>query len=89
MWIGAVAVSLVSSFFTSGQLPDLALGPLHLVWVDWWLVILGLGFVLVTLLAPKGLGGLVDLWTHRRRPDRHGADLGPDRGSLREDEAQA
>ncbi len=87
--IGAIVVSLVSSFFTSGQLPDLALGPLRLVWVDWWLVILGLSFVLVTLLAPRGLGGLVDLWTRRRRPARHGADLGPDTGSFREEEAKA
>jgi urea transport system permease protein len=28
--------------------------------VDWWLVLLGLSFVLATLYAPKGLGGLVD-----------------------------
>ena len=87
--IGAVVVSLVSSFFTSGQLPDLALGPLRIVWVDWWLVILGLSFVAVTLLAPRGLGGLVDLWTRRRRPARHGADLGPGAGAFREEEAKA
>ena len=87
--IGAIVVSLVSSFFTSGQLPDLDLGPLRIVWVDWWLVILGLSFVAVTLFAPRGLGGLVDLWTHRRRPSRHGVDLGPDRGSFREEEAEA
>ncbi len=87
--IGAIAVSLISSFFTSGKLPDLDLGPLWLVWVDWWLVMLGFSFLLVTLLAPKGLGGLVDLWTQRRRPARHGADLGPDQGSFREEEAKA
>ncbi|SDF39632.1 ABC transporter permease subunit [Limimaricola pyoseonensis] len=87
--IGAVAVSLVSSFFTSGRLPDLDLGPVRLVWVDWWLVMLGAGFVAVTLLAPKGLGGLVDLWSRRRGADRHGADLGPDAGALREQEAEA
>lgn len=87
--IGAIAVSLISSFFTSGKLPDLDLGPVRLVWVDWWLVMLGFSFVLVTLLAPKGLGGLVDLWTQRRRPERHGADLGPDTGAFREKEAEA
>ena len=85
--IGAVFVSLVSSRFTSGQVPDLSLGPLTIRWVDWWLIVLGLSFVLVTLFAPRGIGGLVDLWTDRRRPDRHGADLGPDQGSLREKEA--
>jgi urea transport system permease protein len=30
-------------------------------WVDWWLVLLGVSFVLVTLFAPKGIGGLFDL----------------------------
>jgi urea transport system permease protein len=29
--------------------------------VDWWTVLLGLSFVAVTLFAPKGIGGLVDL----------------------------
>ncbi|MEO1398841.1 MAG: urea ABC transporter permease subunit UrtC, partial [Pseudomonadota bacterium] len=53
-----------------------------------WLIVLGLSFVLVTLLAPKGIGGLVDLITERRAPNRHGADLGPDAGSLREKEAE-
>jgi len=85
--IGAVFVSLVSSRFTSGQVPDLSLGLFTIRWVDWWLIVLGLSFVLVTLFAPRGMGGLVDLWTDRRRPDRHGADLGPDQGSLREKEA--
>jgi urea transport system permease protein len=85
--IGAVFVSLVSSWFTSGQVPDLPLGFFTVRWVDWWLIVLGLSFVLVTLFAPRGIGGLVDLWTDRRHPDRHGADLGPDQGSLREKEA--
>ncbi|MEX0312242.1 MAG: urea ABC transporter permease subunit UrtC, partial [Tateyamaria sp.] len=40
-----------------------------------------------TLFAPKGLGGLFDLIASRRAPDRHGADLGPDVGALREKEA--
>jgi len=85
--IGAIFVSLVSSRFTSGQVPDLSFGFFTIRWVDWWLVVLGLSFVLVTLYAPRGMGGLVDLWTDRRRPDRHGADLGPDDGSFREKEA--
>ncbi len=85
--IGAIAVSLLSSWFTGGGAPDIRLGPLVIDWVDWWTVLLGLGFVCVTLFAPKGIGGLVDLITERRSPDRHGADLGPDLGSLREREA--
>ncbi len=85
--IGAAFVSLVSSWFTGGQAPDLPLGFYTVKWVDWWLIVLGLSFVLVTLFAPRGIGGLVDLWTERRAPDRHGADLGPDPGALREQEA--
>jgi urea transport system permease protein len=53
-------------------------------------VALGLSFVLVTLFAPKGIGGLVDLLINKKvSPNRHGADLGPDTGSLREKEADA
>ncbi len=85
--LGAVFVSLVSSWFTGGKAPDIPLGIYTVQWVDWWLVLLGLSFVAVTLFAPKGLGGLVDLWVERRSPNRHGADLGPDLGSLREKEA--
>jgi len=85
--IGAAFVSLVSSWFTGGQAPDVNLGFYTIKWVDWWLILLGLSFVLVTLFAPKGIGGLVDLIAERRSPDRHGADLGPDQGSLREKEA--
>lgn len=85
--IGAIFVSLVSSWFTGGQAPDLDLGFYTLKWVDWWLIVLGLSFVLVTLFAPRGIGGLVDLWSERRQPDRHGADLGPGAGALREKEA--
>ena len=86
--IGAFFVSLVSSWFPGGQAPDVNLGFYTIKWVDWWLVLLGLSFVAVTLLAPKGIGGLADLWTGRLAPDRHGADLGPDDGSLREAEAE-
>ncbi|MFK7751534.1 MAG: urea ABC transporter permease subunit UrtC [Sedimentitalea sp.] len=86
--IGAAVVSFVSTWFTGGQAPDINLGFYVIKWVDWWLILLGLSFVLVTLFAPQGIGGLVDLWTNRRGPNRHGADLGPDAGALREKEAR-
>jgi urea transport system permease protein len=58
--IGAAAVSLLSTYFTSGRAPNLNLGFYTIDWIDWWPVLLGLGFVLVTLFAPRGLAGLVD-----------------------------
>jgi len=58
--IGAAFVSLLSSAFTGGQIPNLPLGFGTLHWVDWWTVFLGFGFVIITLYAPEGLGGLVD-----------------------------
>ena len=64
--IGAAFVSLVSTFFTGGQMPDLPLGFTTIKWVDWWTVLLGLSFVVVTLYAPKGLGGLFDLLAKRK-----------------------
>lgn len=85
--IGAGFVSLVSSWFTGGQAPDISLGFYTIKWVDWWLIVLGLSFVLVTLFAPKGIAGLFDLAGSRKWPNRHGADLGPDAGALREREA--
>src|SRR6056297_933212 len=86
--IGAAFVSLVSTWFTGGQAPDINLGFYTISWVDWWTVLLGLSFVCVTLFAPKGIGGLVDLLVDRHSLDRHGADLGPDQGALREQEAE-
>ena len=86
--IGAAFVSLVSTWFTGGQAPDVNLGFYTIKWVDWWTVLLGLSFVAVTLFAPKGIGGLFDLITDRRAPERHGADLGPDAGSFQEREAE-
>lgn len=65
--IGAALVSLLSSWFTGGQVPNIELGSLKLIWVDWWLVLLGLSFVAVTLYAPKGIGGLFDLIKLERR----------------------
>ncbi len=58
--IGAAVVSLLSSWFTGGQAPSVPLGFYTIDWVDWWQVLLGFGFVAVTLFAPNGLGGLVD-----------------------------
>ncbi|MEM1386837.1 MAG: urea ABC transporter permease subunit UrtC [Pseudomonadota bacterium] len=85
--IGAAFVSLLSTWFTGGQAPDLNLGFYRIQWVDWWTVLLGLSFVAITLFAPKGIGGLFDLIGNRQSPERHGADLGPEPGALREKEA--
>lgn len=85
--IGAAFVSLLSSWFTGGRVPSIPLGFGTLNWVDWWLVLLGLAFVCVTLFAPKGIGGLFDRLNGLVSPKRHGADLGPDQGSLQEKEA--
>jgi urea transport system permease protein len=59
--IGAAVVSLMSSWFTGGSAPDINLGVYVIKWTDWWLVLLGLTFVAVTLFFPKGIGGLFDL----------------------------
>ena len=67
--IGTAFVSLVSSWFTGGQAPDVPLGFYTVKWVDWWLVLLGLSFVLVTLYAPNGIGGLIDLLKRKRKGD--------------------
>ncbi len=85
--IGAAFVSLLSTWFTGGQAPDISLGFYTIQWVDWWTILLGFSFVTVTLFAPRGIGGLIDKILVRRIPDRHGTDLGPDIGSLREKEA--
>ncbi|ORE92393.1 urea ABC transporter permease subunit UrtC [Acuticoccus yangtzensis] len=58
--LGAATVSLLSTWFTGGRVPDIDLGFTRILWVDWWTVLLGLSFVLVTLFAPKGLAGLFD-----------------------------
>ena len=59
--IGAAVVSLMSSWFTGGSAPDINLGIYVVHWTDWWLMLLGLTFVAVTLFFPKGIGGLFDL----------------------------
>lgn len=86
--VGAALVSLLSSWFTGGRAPSINLGFYTINWVDWWLVLLGLSFVCVTLFAPKGLAGLVDLLQGLRSPDRKGAALGPDDSALQEKEAK-
>ncbi len=65
--IGATFVSLLSSYFTGGQAPDIPLGFATIIWTDWWLVLLGLSFVTVTIYAPQGLGGLIDRFAIRER----------------------
>ncbi|KAF0677237.1 urea ABC transporter permease subunit UrtC [Profundibacterium mesophilum] len=65
--IGTAFVSLMSSWFTGGQAPDVTLGGYTIKWVDWWLVLLGLSFVAVTLYAPRGIAGALDRLTGNRR----------------------
>ena len=64
--IGAAVVSLLSSWFTGGSAPDVNLGFYIVKWTDWWLVLLGLTFVAVTLFFPKGIGGLFDLLIRKK-----------------------
>jgi len=64
--IGAAVVSLMSSWFTGGSAPDINLGFYVIKWTDWWLVLLGLTFVAVTLFFPRGIGGLFDLLLKRK-----------------------
>ncbi len=85
--IGAAFVSLLSSWFTGGRAPAVPLGFYTIDWVDWWQVLLGLSFVAVTLLAPKGIGGLFDRALGLHTPNRKGAPLGPAEGALQEQEA--
>ena len=85
--IGAAFVSLVSSWFTGGGAPPIDLGFYVIQWTDWWLVLLGLSFVAVTLFFPKGIGGLFDVLSGLRTPWRTG-DYGPDKSALRQEEGQ-
>ena len=57
--IGAASVSLISSWFTSGQAPSISLIFYKIEWVNWWTVILGLGFVIVTLFSREGIFGFL------------------------------
>jgi len=85
--IGAAFVSLVASWFTGGGAPPVDLGVYTIHWTDWWLVLLGLSFVAVTLFFPKGIGGLFDLLTGIRVPWRTG-DYGPGKGAWRKEEGR-
>ncbi|MEE4348166.1 MAG: urea ABC transporter permease subunit UrtC [Paracoccaceae bacterium] len=85
--IGAAFVSLLSSWFTGGSAPAINLGFYTINWTDWWLVLLGLSFVAVTLFFPKGIGGLFDLIVLKPVPDRQG-DYGPDKGAWRKEEGE-
>ena len=57
--LGAAFVSLISSFFTSSQIPNIDFWIININWVDWWLIILGLSFVSITLITQNGLFGLI------------------------------
>ncbi|WP_420012910.1 urea ABC transporter permease subunit UrtC [Tateyamaria sp.] len=65
--IGAAFVSLLSSWFTGGGALPINLGFYTIQWTDWWLVLLGVSFVAVTLFFPKGIGGLFD-YLVRKQP---------------------
>lgn len=80
--IGAAFVSLLSSWFTGGGAPDVTLGVYRIQWSDWWLVLLGLSFVLVALFAQAGIGALIHAFARR---DGLG-DLAPHMGALRKQE---
>ena len=54
--------------FTGGQIPNIPFGFYDLQWVDWWLVLLGMTFVMTTLYTPDGLGGLFDLHRKSKEP---------------------
>ena len=85
--IGAAFVSLLSSWFTGGSAPAVNLGFYTINWTDWWLVLLGLSFMAVTLFFPKGIGGLFDLIVLKPVADRQG-DYGPDKGAWRKEEGE-
>lgn len=55
--IGAAFVSLLFSWFTGGNAPDTPLGFYTINRTDRWLVLLGRGFVAVTLVSPRGWVG--------------------------------
>ena len=81
--IGATLVSLLSSWFTGGSAPAINLGLYKIVWTDWWLVLLGLSFVAVTLFFPQGIGGLFDFVAVKRN-----SDYGPSEGAWRAEEGK-
>ena len=56
--LGAATVSLLSSWFTGGNAPNISLGFFKIEWVNWWTVFLGIGFVAITIFSK---GGLIDM----------------------------
>ena len=67
--IGAALVSLMSSWFTGVSAPNINLGFYVIKWTDWWLVLLGVSFVLVTLFFPMGIGGVFDTLARKDTSD--------------------
>ena len=53
--LGAASVSLLSSWFTGGNAPNIPLGFFTIEWVNWWTVFLGIGFVAITIFSRGGL----------------------------------
>ena len=60
--LGAILVNFGKTYFT-GALPD------------YWLFALGLLFIVVTLFMPKGIVGLTQQWTNRRKAPKKATDL--------------
>ncbi|MFY0596316.1 MAG: urea ABC transporter permease subunit UrtC [Cognatishimia sp.] len=58
--IGTAFVSLLSSWFTGGGAPNINLGFYTIQWTEWWLVLLGVSFLAVTLFFPGGIGMIFD-----------------------------
>ena len=57
--VGA-SVSLLSSWFTGGNAPNIPLGFFTIEWVNWWTVFLGIGFVAITIFSKGGLIGMLN-----------------------------
>ncbi|SCZ49339.1 amino acid/amide ABC transporter membrane protein 2, HAAT family [Epibacterium ulvae] len=64
--IGTAFVSLLSSWFTGGGAPNVNLSFYTIQWTEWWLVLLGVSFVAVTLFFPGGIGALFDRFKKER-----------------------
>ena len=58
--LGAASVSLLSSWFTGGNAPNISLGFFTIEWVNWWTVFLGIGFVAITIFSKGGLIGMLN-----------------------------
>ena len=58
--LGAASVSLLSSWFTGGNAPNIPLGFFTIEWVNWWTVFLGIGFVAITIFTKGGLIGMLN-----------------------------